>query len=89
VPAYFIWLKYISWLNYSNEILIVNQWDGIENIDCPQTSTICFKNGDDVIKYAGVKKDNINFDFILLGAIIVTLRVLAFLILLLKTRLRK
>ena len=26
VPAYFIWLKYISWFMYGFEALIINQW---------------------------------------------------------------
>jgi hypothetical protein len=32
VPVYFIWLKYISWFSYSNEILVVNQWKSVQNI---------------------------------------------------------
>ena len=32
VPVYFVWLQYISWFNYCNEILVVNQWRYVTNI---------------------------------------------------------
>nr|QNH67903.1 ATP-binding cassette transporter subfamily G-like protein 4 [Brachionus rotundiformis] len=89
VPSYFIWIKYLSWLNYANEILIVNQWDGVTNIYCPANSTRCFRNGDDVINALGMKKDNFALDFILLGCIILVFRTLACSILTLKARLKK
>ncbi|RNA03564.1 white-like isoform X2, partial [Brachionus plicatilis] len=89
VPSYFIWIKYLSWLNYANEILIVNQWDGVKDINCPANSTRCFRTGDDVIDALGMKKDNFFLDFILLGCIILAFRVLACSILSLKARLKK
>jgi hypothetical protein len=52
VPVYFIWLKYISWLGYGNEILVVNQWRDIVDIPCPDNglnSTRCYTNGKQVI----------------------------------------
>ena len=45
-------------MNYANEILIVNQWDGVLDIECPANATRCFRNGDDVIKAFGMKKVN-------------------------------
>ena len=30
IPAWLEWLKYISWFMYSNELLVVNQWEGIQ-----------------------------------------------------------
>jgi hypothetical protein len=32
IPIYFIWLKYLSWFTYANEILVVNQWRHITKI---------------------------------------------------------
>lgn len=31
-PDYLIWLKYISWFFYGNEILVVNQWEDVTQI---------------------------------------------------------
>lgn len=56
VPSYFIWLKYLSWFNYANELLTVNQWDGITSISCPEGSLRCYRNGDDVINYLNMSK---------------------------------
>ena len=58
MPVYFIWLKYLSWINYSNEIFVINQWNGINNIPgCdPNGQGNCFPNGDAVIKSFGMNK---------------------------------
>ena len=32
VPDYFIWLEYLSWFKYSNELLAINQWQNIDEI---------------------------------------------------------
>lgn len=31
-PDYLIWLKYISWFYYGNEMLVVNQWKDVNII---------------------------------------------------------
>lgn len=31
-PDYLIWLKYLSWFSYGNEMLVVNQWDDVKHI---------------------------------------------------------
>jgi hypothetical protein len=56
IPVYFIWIKYISWLNYANEIILLNQWDGVTNITCGSNSASCFKTGEEVLKFSGVKE---------------------------------
>ena len=33
IPVWLVWLKYLSWFLYSNELLMINQWDGVE-MDC-------------------------------------------------------
>lgn len=49
-------MKYLSWLNYANEILVVNQWDGIDKIPCPPNSTLCYNSGQVVISSLDMKK---------------------------------
>lgn len=34
IPWYFIWLKWLSWFKYANEIFIVNQWHNFGPIGC-------------------------------------------------------
>lgn len=56
IPVYFIWIKYISWLNYSNEIVQLNQWNGVKNITCDLNSNSCFRTGEEVLEFSGVKE---------------------------------
>ena len=35
LPSFLVWAQWLSWYRYSYEILIVNQWSGIDEIDCP------------------------------------------------------
>ena len=40
VPVWLVWLKYLSWFLYSNELLMINQWEGAEmKCDLPQLPT--------------------------------------------------
>ncbi|PVD37706.1 hypothetical protein C0Q70_00306 [Pomacea canaliculata] len=32
IPIYFIWLKYLSWFKYANELLAVNQWEHVDSL---------------------------------------------------------
>lgn len=85
VPVYFIWIKYISWFNYANEALMVNQWEGVSNITCPAESDSCLRDGGEVIESLGYGENSIDFDIGLLFALLVGFRVLAFLFLLMRT----
>ena len=46
IPVYLEWMKYLSWFMYSNEALLINQWEGVEEIQykcqppAPQNCTI-------------------------------------------------
>jgi hypothetical protein len=53
-------MKYISWLGYANEILVVNQWEGIRNITCESGSPNCVTNGQQIIDSLDMK--NVIFD---------------------------
>ncbi|XP_062574757.1 protein white-like [Saccostrea cucullata] len=49
IPDWLIWFKYLSWFSYANEILVVNQWDNVNNIACTSNTT-CVPRGELVIK---------------------------------------
>lgn len=86
IPVYFDWIKYLSWITYANDIALVNQWNGVKNIACEYNDTICYKNGEEVLQFSGANKDNYYRNFILLGVLIVSYRLLAFLVILAKSR---
>ncbi|KAL5007661.1 hypothetical protein ScPMuIL_016467 [Solemya velum] len=90
VPDYFIWLEYLSWYKYANELLIVNQWKDVDSIVCDTpggapmgnaslptngtSGTRCFPNGNAVIQYMNFDSDNIYTDIGLICALFVGFR---------------
>ncbi|XP_046580538.1 protein white-like [Haliotis rubra] len=97
VPVYFIWLKYISWFQYANEVLSVNQWENVHSLECgPSNGTLpgngtdspqrCYRDGQDVLNYLNFTEDNVVLDLCLMCALLVGFRLLAFLVLLFKAR---
>ncbi|XP_059178882.1 protein white-like [Physella acuta] len=97
-PVYFVWLEYISWFKYSNEILMVNEWRNIDHIPCPNVTlpgnmttpypiTNClYRTGDDVLDYTSFKESNLIFDFIMLVVLQVAFRILSLLALIIRAR---
>ncbi|CAH3177689.1 unnamed protein product, partial [Porites evermanni] len=88
IPDWLSWLQYLSWFKYGFETLVVNQWDGYENIACtPQenrTGVPCINNGDEAITYLALDKDNVMIDIYALLALAVGFRIISFLFLLRK-----
>jgi len=87
-PVYFIWAKYLSWFYYTNELLAINQWDGIEDVStaCPSDpDQECPVTGDQILSNLNFDKDNFWLNIGLLAALAVGFRCLAFLALLSKT----
>lgn len=88
VPSYFIWLKYLSWFNYANELLQLNQWSGLTGISCPfvnSTTSRCLLSGQDVLDYSKMDSSNYGIDF---GALVILFGgwiILTFLVLLAKS----
>lgn len=50
IPVYFIWLKYLSWFFYTNEVLNINQWQYVDDIGCETNSTCLAVTGDQVLQ---------------------------------------
>ncbi|KAL4222302.1 ATPase [Mactra antiquata] len=88
VPPYFIWLEYLSWFKYANELIAVNQWSNIDSIECEVNGTIpcLYRNGEAVLKYLNFEADNRWLDWGLLFAMLIVYRFIAFLILFIKAR---
>lgn len=86
VPSYFIWLKYLSWFNYANELIQLNQWTGVTNIGCPNINgTRCLSTGEQILAINQMKTENYAIDFIALCILFAGWRTLTFLVLLAKS----
>nr|QNH67971.1 ATP-binding cassette transporter subfamily G-like protein 5 [Brachionus plicatilis] len=92
VPDYFIWLKYISWFFYTNEIINVYLWRNVDSIPCtkdPNGTNICaangcFQNGQEFLDANGFKESMLPLDFVVLILLFFIFRILAFVILRIK-----
>ncbi|PVD37704.1 hypothetical protein C0Q70_00304 [Pomacea canaliculata] len=62
IPVYFIWLKYLSWFKYANELLAVNQWENVDYLSCTggnstsMADRCLYGNGTDVLTYLSYSK---------------------------------
>nr|AMZ04159.1 ATP binding cassette transmembrane transporter [Palaemon carinicauda] len=81
-PVWLDWIKYLSWINYSNEILTVNQWDNFNYT----THNATYPVGEAVINQFGFETDDFYTDIGALIALLIGYRILAFCFLLFKTR---
>ena len=53
VPSWLSWVQWISWFRYGNELLLINQWQGME-IDCvPDYEGCIVTNGDEILETVG------------------------------------
>nr|QNH67904.1 ATP-binding cassette transporter subfamily G-like protein 5 [Brachionus rotundiformis] len=92
VPDYFIWLKYISWFFYTNEITNVYLWRNVDSIPCTKNSNNsnvcaengCFENGQEFLEANGFKESMLPLDFIILILLFFIFRIISFIILRIK-----
>lgn len=45
IPVYLQWMRFLSWFLYGNEALMINQWEGVDYIDCRNATSACPANG--------------------------------------------
>ncbi|XP_048768264.2 protein white-like isoform X1 [Ostrea edulis] len=85
IPDYLVWMKYISWFSYGNEMMVINQWEDVSTISC-DSSTSCLSRGDLVITSLSFDKDNFYLDLGLLFVLIAVFRLVAFIILYIRVK---
>ncbi|PVD37707.1 hypothetical protein C0Q70_00307 [Pomacea canaliculata] len=93
IPVYFIWLKYLSWFKYANELVVVNQWKNVDSLSTGNSTIMAnkclYRNGTDVLTYLSYSKNDMSLNVGLLFALLVGYRLLAFVILLIRARLSR
>ena len=92
VPTYFLLLRYLSWFCYATENLLVNQFNGIQSIACDNPDEPdCFRRfekGSEVLDFYKLDPKNFNINIICMCIVAVGWRLLAFMVLLIKSRRR-
>ncbi|XP_078612477.1 protein white-like [Branchiostoma floridae x Branchiostoma japonicum] len=85
VPVYFIWLEYLSWFKYSNEVLAVNQWQDVTNITCPVSDGACVGTGMEVLQALKYSEENVIVDICAMLGLMGSFLLLAFVFLLIRS----
>jgi len=84
IPNYYIWLKYISFFRYGFSILTYNEFSGL-NFTCPTNDPNCvllYPTGESFLQFNDLENVNILEDLLILVAMIVVYRLIAFIALL-------
>ncbi|KAK7789772.1 hypothetical protein R5R35_013940 [Gryllus longicercus] len=80
LPSVISWIKYLSQLHYTNEVLLVLHWQNIDYIDCPEDKSLpCLRNGIQVLQAYGYSPGNVSGDLIALVLIFFILNVIGWL----------
>eukprot|EP00090_Calanus_glacialis_P000149 TRINITY_DN10091_c0_g1_i1.p1 TRINITY_DN10091_c0_g1~~TRINITY_DN10091_c0_g1_i1.p1 ORF type:complete len:664 (-),score=109.27 TRINITY_DN10091_c0_g1_i1:412-2403(-) len=92
IPDWINWLKYLSWLRYGNEAMMINQWEGVTDFICLDNGTTdnpniepCITRGEQVLHIYGFEKENFWINVICMCALVIGFKTIAFLALLSKT----
>ncbi|TKR65334.1 hypothetical protein L596_025752 [Steinernema carpocapsae] len=95
IPAYFQWLRYLSYFNYGFETLAINEWSAIDHIPGCTNATLemtgrpCYNNGAEVLESFSFSEANFYRNIGILFAMIVVFRTLAYIALYVRTSLRR
>lgn len=85
IPAWLVWLEVFSFFKYAYTGMSILVWKDVE-LECPDTGVCPFENGDKVLEYLNMEGASFWTQVLILVALTVGFRLLAFLILLLRAR---
>eukprot|EP00057_Strongylocentrotus_purpuratus_P014913 XP_011669387.1 PREDICTED: protein white [Strongylocentrotus purpuratus] len=87
IPVYIKPFQYLDWLPWAYEILNINQWKNVDDIECEWSNpSACSTTGEDVIYRYGFSPSNQTVDYIILCSQLVFYHSLTLIILKLKMK---
>lgn len=93
IPDWLLWVKYLSWFQFSNELISINQWKDVDIIYCanvtehpaPEGSSVC-GTGAAVLDGFNFSEDNQLLDLMVMTALLVGFRLFAFIFLVIRAK---
>ncbi|XP_071445742.1 protein scarlet isoform X2 [Hetaerina americana] len=93
IPNMIGWVKYLSWLMYSNEAMSIVQWDGIHNITCEMVDPVndipCLTEGSDVLDKYSFSVQNLSWNISAMVILYFSFHILGYICLQCKTKKNK
>lgn len=95
LPTYFRPIEFLSYFQYGFEALVINEWSRVEKIPgCDSSSKNstylkCYSNGNDVIHQLGFNENRMWIDVLILIAMILVFRTIAFIALWIRAKTKK
>ncbi|XP_046994426.1 protein white-like [Schistocerca americana] len=87
VPRALDWFTWLSWFRFGNEAMFINQWAGVQHIDCSgAVNDTCPSSGHIVLEMFDFNEGDFMCDMIGLVCLLVSFRLLAVLILTLRAK---
>ena len=81
-------MKYLSFIGYGNELMLVNQWDGVTNLQCSNKTIPClpsgFITGQAILTELEMSKSDFGLDIGILFAMYFIFRFITYLVLLVR-----
>ncbi|XP_077998210.1 protein white-like [Glandiceps talaboti] len=89
IPWYLKWIEYLSYYRYGYEALMINQWHGIDDIECDFNFTArCIQNGEEILVMYGFPNnmEKIIIDGAALLCLLIGFRILGLVVLVVRCR---
>ncbi|XP_065217134.1 protein scarlet-like [Planococcus citri] len=89
IPVIFRWIRYISWVTYAFECLLIAYFEGVGYIQCSKSPEVpCLRNGQEVLKFMDIDGENLRRNIISMCCIYVIFHLLSFIALRIRLSLR-
>lgn len=80
IPWILSWIRYISWMTFSTEALLILQLDKVDEIACSELANVpCLRNGEEALKSLDFDASHFNTDIVMICVLYLVIHVLSYL----------
>ncbi|XP_065217060.1 protein scarlet-like [Planococcus citri] len=79
IPVIFAWIRYVLWMTYAVESLLIVFFEGVENIQCSEVPDVpCLRTGHEVLSGLGFSSENLQRNIIAMCGIYLIFHLISF-----------